>query len=424
MIPAKTGDGSAIIIRGQNDPGGPSQLTGSYNVSVQVGKCNSFSIPTLVTVASDLNGIITPAVVGFPACLPTNAPSTATFTLNTVLGVNYAVASNGGGITISPALIAGTGGQVTITLSGITASNATVVSIVGTATGSSCFGVQSFVQAINRQLVLASNGITPTCVPPSTSGVVLTLANAPAGTTWSVPAGSGWAITSQSGNTATVTTGAASTTVTTTGSCGTSIAQPVKVAGPVAGCSYYLNPVAGSAHLYQALPTVGNTCLSTNNIYTFTLETSTGVALQSSGPQSMNFYPFNYGGVTWPGYTVRVRVQNNGNCLDFNAPALTGQLRPAAGGSSPSPNAAKAAVSQARVYPNPSNDVVNIELPEAAKGVAQVTITDALGRVQKALTTTAAWTPVSVARLPAGTYTVRVVLADGSTTTQTLLVNH
>ena len=79
---------------------------------------------------------------------------------------------------------------------------------------------------------------------------------------------------------------------------------------------------------------------------------------------------------------------------------------------------------EARVYPNPSSDVVNIGLPDAAQGVARVTITDALGRVQQSLTTSASWTPVSVAKLPAGSYTVRVVLADGHTTTQNLLVNH
>lgn len=398
-----------------------------------MGKCNAFSAPLAVTVSSDINSTTTPAVVGFPSCLLTTAPVTATFTLNTVAGVNYTVASNGGGITVSPASVTGDGLPATITLANITATNSAVVSIVGTATGSSCFGTQSFVKAINRQLVLAQNRITPNCVPPNTTGVVLTMANAPAGTTWSVPAGSGWLITNQTGTTATVNTGAASTSVTTVGSCGTSIVQPVSVAGAVAGCSYYLNQVAGSPHLYQALPTVGNACPLTGNVYTFTLvNPTTGLTVETSPPSNsaLNFYPFTTGGgAAWvaPGYTVRVRVQNNVNCLDTYPTPLLNQLRPAAGGStggSTAPATAKAAVGAAHVYPNPGNDVVNIELPEAAQGVAEVAIIDVLGRVQKTLTTTARWTPVSVAKLPAGTYSVRVVLADGTKTTQPLLVNH
>ena len=67
---AATGDGSAYIVPNS------SLVNGSFTVSVKVGKCNAFSTPFTVNVASDLNGTAAPAVVGFPACLPTNAPST------------------------------------------------------------------------------------------------------------------------------------------------------------------------------------------------------------------------------------------------------------------------------------------------------------------------------------------------------------
>jgi hypothetical protein len=137
-----------------------------------------------------------------------------------------------------------------------------------------------------------------------------------------------------------------------------------------------------------------------------------------------NTYQFAYGGgAAWPspGYTVEVRVENSANCLNILR-TVANQLRPA--GSASTLNTEAAAVAgEALVYPNPSSDVVNIELPEAAKGVAQVTVIDALGRVQQTLTTSATWTPVSVAKLSPGSYTVRIVLSNGTRTTRSLLVN-
>ena len=424
---AATPEGSTFII-----PGG-SLTAGSFTVKVQVGRCNAFSNPVSVTVSSDLTAAITPAA---PFCLPVGSTANLTFNLATAANTTYSLGTTIGTLSApgvaTPAAnisIAGTGGAATVvTLSGITAFNSGAITIVGVGNAGTCFGTQTVIRQVSRQLVQAQNQITPTCVTANTTGVLLTMVNAPAGTTWSVPAGSGWVITSQNGTTATVNTGAAGTSVTTTGSCGTSLVQPITVAGAVVGCDYSLIST-GSTHLYQAPAVNGNTCLPAGNTYVFTLvNPATGATLETSPllTHPTNYFQFQTGiGTAWPapGYTVRVRVRNASpsNCLDITRQLLN-QLRPAAGSNTPSP--AARALGEARVYPNPTSDMVNIGLPEAAKGVAQVTIIDVLGKVQKALTTDATWTQVSVARLPAGSYTVRVVLTDGSTTTQNLLVQH
>ena len=438
-----TTDGTTITIQGVPSPNTSvtSALTGSFNLTLRAGKCNGGTAvtTTFVAVASDLTANAT--LTNFPSCLPVGPVGTTgstTFTLANLPGVAYTLSSTNPAIVVTPNTIAAnaTFGQ-TVTLAGFNNTNASVITIVGTATGTTCFGTQTIVRPITRQLVSALNLITPTCVLPGVA-TTLNMTNAPVGATWTV-AGTGWSIgSSANGSNATVTAGAAGTSAVvtvTSGTCG-SITQTVRAAGPVPGCTYAiqdLTPVA--THLYKAVPPTPNTntCLPANNVYTWRLLDAAGAVLE--GPivrnQPTTTYQFIYGnGAAWPltgttGYTVELRVENTGNCLNQLTPLLPNQLRsaPPTGGGTAAP-AANRVAEQVSIFPNPGNEVVNIGLPEAAKGVARVTIADALGRVQQTLTTTTAWTPVSVAKLPAGSYTVRVVLADGSTTTQNLLVNH
>ena len=415
-------------------------LLGNFSVEVRAGKCNVGVAGTsiAVVVTPDLNAAF--GTTFPPACLPVGA-TTSSFSFTTVANTTYSLGTTVGllsapGATTPAANIsfAGTGSLVTVTLSNIPTAGTGAITIVGVGGSGVCFGTQTVIKQVNRQLVLAQNLITPTCVSSGVP-VVLTMANVPAGATWSVPAGSGWSIVTNANGTATVTPGAVGTSVlvSVTTACG-SLTQTIRAAGAVAGCDYEIKNLNSlSPHQYGAGPVLGSTtCPTTGNQYTFTLInpllTGAAAILQTSPTSSLNNFPFTVGPPAWPNYTVQVRVTNNtpGNCLDITRTAINQVSRPAAGpatGSTTAP-AARAALDEVLVYPNPSTDVVNITLPESAKGVAHVSFVDVLGRVQRELTTTDRWTAVPVTKLPAGTYTVRVVLADGTRTARPVVVSH
>lgn len=75
------------------------------------------------------------------------------------------------------------------------------------------------------------------------------------------------------------------------------------------------------------------------------------------------------------------------------------------------------------LYPNPADAFLTLELAPGA-GPVQLTLTDALGRVLRALTTSAARTALDVRGLPNGLYTLQATLPNGQQQAQSVLVQH
>lgn len=434
--PVYSGDKSAVTF---NMP------SASFTLGVTVGSCNLGKTPTRERTLALTAGL--PAIT-FAAPLPSTCRSVydnSSFVLtlaSSAPGATYTF-SGPSGWNIVPGTV---GGQpsATITPTNANSGDIVVTGILGGGAANSC-NSRTAVYHIDRQLEQSGttkNYISPLtgCYSAGTNTTYTFTLNGliPGGNplTWTVP--TGWTITSANGGsiiTAVPGATAISGDITVKTACqSVPVTLAVTVSGAVTGCDYSVSNLSNSffPHQYGAGATTGNTCSATGNVYTWRLLSSTGTVLE--GPivrnHPTNTYQFTYGGgAAWPspGYTVEVRVENSANCLNIVRTALNQQLRmPASGAatSSTTKNEASLVTGGVHVFPNPSSDVVNIELPEAAKGVADVTISDALGRVQQRLTTTANWTPVSVAKLPTGSYLVRVQLPDGTRTTQTLLVSH
>ncbi len=441
-----SGDQSTIIIQG-TEPTKISDLTGSFSVQVKVGKCNVALPATTVTLASDLS---TAGVTNFPTCLPIGSTAATSFTLNTVAGVTYTLNTtigllSTGGAPATSISVTGTGSSVAVNLTGITATNTGAVTIAGTAT-TGCFGNQTIIRQVTRQLVAAQNAISPVCVTPS-STATLTLSNAPLAAagqtiTWTLSSSPGWAITGGQGTgSITVTTGTGPVTVTAqAGTCnvgGTGIvSQTVSVNGAVAGCTFPVTPTPSACGGFTS--TLTGTCLPTGNKYVqWKLEEqiSPGVWTQRDlvtpvgAAQNSNSTVF-YGwptSIASPNARVTVRVMNASNCLDapytyLGAFTTCGpKLFPQPGGgiSSAQPR------ERLQVYPNPTSGQLSIDLEaNLGQGAATVSLVDALGRVHQTTTTDQARLSLDVRRLPEGVYTLRVALPSGKTLTQPVQVRH
>ena len=432
-----TADGSSYIIPGS------SLRTGTFTVKVKVGKCNVYSAPISVAVAPDLNSPSASPLVNFPSCLPVGTTGNVAFGLKTVAGVNYTISSTNSAIAVMQPSFVGTGSitPTTVTLSGFTATNSTIITIAAVSTGSTCFGRQTTVQAINRQLVSTQNFITPACVPPSTPNVVLTLTNAPSGVTWGLP--SGWTFVSQTVDQVTVNTGAAGGNVTAVaGGCTSGIiTQAVKVKGQITGCTFPVTPSAGACGSYVSTitgpcATPGDPNNAGNKFVEWKLEelvagTWTQRALNTPTGNLVfsNSTIFGYGtSIPSPNARVTVRVTNDNNCLDYPY-VYTGFYtkcgpRPAAGpgngGSSSAP-----ATEQVQVYPNPVGSQLSINLEaDLSAGPAALTLLDALGRTVQTMTTDKPRAALDVRQVPTGFYTLRVALPTGKVLTQPVQVQH
>jgi hypothetical protein len=430
-----SGDYSAIIIPG-------SALTGSFIVKVQVGKCNPTIIEVPVSVASALNP--TASLTNFPTCYPIGTIANTTFTLNTVANVTYTLNTSIGLLSTSsstPALnltIAGTGSGIPITLSGITATNTGSVTITGVGNGG-CFGTQTIIQPVTRQLVAAQNVITPTaCVAPSSS-VVISLSNAPEGVVWT--ATNGWTLSNPTYNpstkvsTITAATNTSGSVVTAqAGTCnvgGTGIiSKTFNVTGQVAGCSFTVAPSAEYCATY-GISTSG-TCASGNKYVQWKLEENVGgtwvqrdVYNPVGGAQngvSWGFYNWT-SSIAAPNARVTVRVTNANNCLDYpyyyyGSFDVCPERHTLSTGSATTGE-------HVQVYPNPVGNQLNIDLKaDLTKGVAKVTLLDALGRVCQKTTTAKPNTTLDVRRVTEGLYTLRVELPNGQVLSQSVQVQH
>ncbi len=450
-----SGDGSTITIP-QTSYTGPN--AGSFKVAVKVGTCNTVQPDILVTLVGDLGA----SVSNFPACIPIGSTASTSFTLNTVAGVNYTLNTTIGLLSsttpvVIPAAnsiaITGTGNAVTVNLTGITTTNTGTVTISGVGGNGNCFGTQTIVRQVTRQLVGGTNLITPVCVTPN-STAVLTLSNAPQATAgqainWVVPTGAGWAITSGQGtNAITVTTGAAAATITAqAGTCnngGTGIiSQAVGVSGPVSGCNLTISNSGGATPGCSFTASVPAAPCPLNNANRYTtwrlydlsrplpvsnqlVETVT-VPLNFQSTGSISFaYQTSIAGTA----RVEVDVVNTapgGSCLrsTFGTSGLDFVFCPP-GGRAAAPGssaAAKLARQEVRAYPNPSNGLLTVDLTPA-EGTTQLSLVDALGRTVQTTTTDHARAALDVRGLPEGTYTLRAVRPGGKVLTQTVQVQH
>jgi len=432
-----SGDNSAIIIPG-------SALTGSFTVKVKVGKCNPTQIVVPVSVSSTLSAAA--SLTNFPTCYPIGTTANTTFTLNTVANVNYTLNTSIGLLSTSSSptpnaniTIAGTGAGVAVTLSGITATNTGKVTITGVGNGG-CFGTQTIIQPITRQLVAAQNVITPAaCVAPS-SNVVLSLSNAPEGVVWT--ATNGWTLSNPTYNattkvsTITAATNTSGSVVTAqAGTCnvgGTGIiSKTLNVTGPVAGCSFTVAPSAEYCATY-GISTSG-TCASGNKYVQWKLEEYVGGAWVQrdvynpvGGAQngvSWGFYNWT-SSIAAPNARVTVRVTNASNCLDYSY-SYVGSFDVCPERHTLSTGGSAMTSEQVQVYPNPVGNQLNISLKaDMAKGAAKVTLLDALGRVCQKTTTAKSNTALDVSRLTEGVYTLRVELPNGQVLTQPVQVHH
>ena len=75
-------------------------------------------------------------------------------------------------------------------------------------------------------------------------------------------------------------------------------------------------------------------------------------------------------------------------------------------------------------FPNPADQLIQIELARVVKGDAQLTLLDATGRVVRQQTATAASATLDTRELPRGLYSLRVRLASGNVYTQPIAISH
>ena len=451
-----SGDGSTITIP-STSYNGPN--AGSFSVAVQVGKCNAVQPPLLVTLVSDLGTSVT----NFPTCIPINSVANTGFTLNTLAGVTYTLLTSIGQLSVVAATgipavaaansitIAGTGIAVPVVLSGITATNTGSITISGVGGSGNCFGTQTIVRQVTRQLVAGPNFITPVCVAPN-STATFTLNSAPQATAgqtinWVVPSGAGWAITSGQGtNVITVTTGATAGTVTAqAGTCnngGTGIiSQPVGFSGPVTGCNLTISNSGGSTPGCSFTASVPAAPCPLNNANRYTTwrlyDLSRALPLSNQLVETVNV-PSNFqstGSISFAYQTsiagtarVEVDVVNTalgGSCLrsTFVTSNLTFVFCPP-GGRAAAPGsgaAAKLARQEVRAYPNPTNGALNVELAQY-EGSTTLSLVDALGRTVQTTTTDKTRAALDVRSLPEGTYTLRAILPTGKVLTQPVQV--
>ena len=79
------------------------------------------------------------------------------------------------------------------------------------------------------------------------------------------------------------------------------------------------------------------------------------------------------------------------------------------------------------IYPNPAQDLLNIEVSEAVGAVGQIKINDLLGRQQflqtEGINVSSGVIQVDVSNLPSGNYLLELQLASGKTTTSKITIN-
>lgn len=445
---AQTGDGSSIIIQGR-EGAILGDITRSFNVRVKVGKCNSYTSNTLVTVAPNINGDIGAGTspVAFPACLPITTTTTSTnFTLLVRPNVDYTLTSSVG--TISPTTIAaGTGGTQTITISGIGATASGLVTITGVGNTGSCFGTQSFAKRLDRQLVTTINTVSPSCVSAN-ANTTFTLASAPTGgetVTWNAT-GTGWYVVSQTTSSAVIHSGAGTGTVTVqAGSCAT-ITKSVGISAPLAGCTFDIVNSGGTSNPgcgFTASVAAGSTC-PTNNANKFvkwrlydlstsprtlieTVDLTSFPALQNSPSVSFSSQ-LDFIGTAQVEVDV-VNTATGGSCLKdtYKSPDnanLDFVHCPTGGRSTLGTSTATASERDGlRAYPNPAGGTLQVDIT-LPRGTAKLTLLDAVGRVYHTSTTDKAHSTLDVSRLAEGIYMLQVQLPGGKVVTQSVQVKH
>jgi hypothetical protein len=436
-VPISTsGDGSTIVIRGVGDPAGTA-LNGSFNLTVQAGRCNAASTTTLnVVVAPDIASAVTS---NFPSCLPIGTTST-TFTLNTQTGVTYTLNAQISGATISPASVSGDGTAKTITLTNLGTTSTGNITIIGVGNSGACFGTQTLIKRLERQLVASQNQISQACVAPN-STVTLSLTNPPVGQTitWTRTAGT-WTIVSGQGTAnIQVATGTGSATFTVqAGTCnngGTGIiTKTIGVTGPVAGCTFNVTNSDPSTPGCAFTATASGSCPTSSNRYTawrlYNGASTTALEVKNIAG-SAQFNPsvaFDYQTPLSGTARVEVDVVNTsatGQCLSatYSTPGLDFEpcvfFRSTLGSSTGATSASEAL----RAYPNPTSGILQVDLT-LTKGTAKLTLIDALGRVQQKSTTTQAHSSLDVSRLAEGVYTLRAELPGGKVVNQAVQVKH
>jgi hypothetical protein len=474
-----SGDGSTAFIRGNEGGPGTGDLTGSFALTLQAGKCNEGTKTTLhVTVAPN----IADALPGFASsCLPIGQTST-TFSLATLAGVNYTLSSTVG--SLSPTTVAGDGRTKTITLSELTETNMGTVTVVGVGGPGTCFGTQTSIQTLRRQLLrfdfsvfhsdphwsyitsdtgnslgsLTVLGYLFSCLTPN-STATLTLQNAPVGgqaVIWTV-SGANWSIASGQGTAnVIVNTGAGPGSVSVVADgCGNGITnQTLDVTSPIPSCSVSIANAGGTTPGCAFTATAAGRCPAESNrfmawrLYDGTTLVETKMIPQGTqlNPEVTFEYQNNIMGTarvavdiasnnmqwlvdeddpsyvyTWP---CRVATYSTDN-LTFVACSSRGR-KPAL---SKSVGAAGTGIGQdaVRAYPSPTGAVLQVELAPrrgAPKGPTKLSLVDLLGRVQQTATTSQASATLDVSRLAEGVYTLRAELPDGRIINQSVHVKH
>jgi hypothetical protein len=429
--------GATAVVKGNEDGNPSSLLTGSFDITVQVGRCNS--APTdkttiSVTVAPNLGNNIT----GFPSCVPIGTTS-ASFSLATQTGVNYTLSTSVG--TLSSTSITGNGSSQSITISNLGTTATGNVTIIGVGGPTACFGTQTSILYVGRQLVpgtgAGQNQIPQTCVA-ATGTTTLTLSNPPVGQTlnWTI-SGSGWNIVSGQGTASIgVTPGTGSATVSVqAGTCsGGIVTKTIGVSGPVTGCSFIIANSGGSTPGCSFTASADGPCPTNNNRFTVWklydgnnfLETKTITGSAQFTPSVSFDHASDITGTARVDVTV-VNTAAGGQCLsdtysttglDFVACFFGRGANTAlgTGASSTKQNAV-------RVYPNPTGAQLQVDLVPT-KGTTTLSLVDALGRVQQTTTTTQAHATLDVRRLAEGVYMLRATLPDGNVSSQKVLIKH
>ena len=266
-------------------------------------------------------------------------------------------------------------------------------------------------------------------------------------------ASTGWAITGTKPNalgTVTVTTGTGDGvfSASTAGCTSTTANQTVKVRNNSSGCVWTIDRTQEGSGLYKMVSTNPACYPSRSTLdaprvvdplvtYTFTVvepanPPATTVPTTTIINRLVNFFDNNLAG-PYPlvGTTVTAEVLSPLTCL-FGSTSVTLPRVAPSHPSSPSPSVGSQAVDRSReevaAFPNPADQLIQIELARVVKGDAQLTLLDATGRVVRQQTATAASATLDTHDLPHGLphglYSLRVRLASGNVYTQPIAISH
>lgn len=421
----------------------------------------------------------------FPSCLPLTTPGTfssTSFTMSTTTsGVRYDITGPAGWL-ISPTTFNG-GASQTISISNID-NNAGTLNISGTATTNTCYGNQLTTRRITRQVVAGTptapiNVLSAGCFTASIAGNV-SLSNAPIGSTltWTVPAGFttpnplGGTITGGAGVTVTKTVTASPATLSltslaagnsgtvsvTSDGCAASTTNPVAAftvrTNATTACYSIFNsmddPINPTCRQYVAARGTTSPCNTLSRSYNTYVWRLYSVASSGTGAESQIGSTITYAPVLNPDgtvlsaapttvifpYTVDVQYARVRLTLTNSNLCISGEyvwdgyyegdciFRPAPHPGGPGPVKGDAQPAQLRAYPNPTGNVLHVDLGAEAKGPAKLTILDVTGRVQLTGKAEKGQAALNVRALPDGTYSLKAETAEGKVLTKTVVVRH